>query len=73
MVCLDNWRKIFYIHFAKRKHTILFYGNQPSDLVILSRFNFTFSLDILCVYVCVLFLREEGIGVVGWCYFFRGG
>ena len=20
----------------------------------------------------VLFLREGGIGVVGWCYFFRG-
>ena len=25
------------------------------------------------MYVCVLFLREGGIGVVGWCYFFRGG
>lgn len=54
---------MFYIHFAKRKHTILFYGNQPSDLVILSRFTFTFSLVILCVYVCVLFLREGGLGL----------
>lgn len=25
------------------------------------------------MYVCVLFLREGGIGVVGWCYLFRGG
>lgn len=25
------------------------------------------------MYVCVLFLREGGIGVVGWCFFFRGG
>lgn len=24
------------------------------------------------MYVCVLFLREGGIGVVVWCYFFRG-
>ena len=24
------------------------------------------------MYVCVLFLREGGIGVVGWCYFLGG-